>query len=87
MSGFDFKRLNRTMMIYRVVQILLLGLLVFVALQFQQMFVVSGRSQQFMQSLIAAIVCQMILLYPVYKLASRDVGIEVDGCAPGLSPE
>jgi len=87
MSGFDFKRLNRTMMIYRVVQALLLCLLIFVAIQFQQMFTLAGKPQQFIQSLVAAMVCQMILLYPVYRLAGRDVGIEIDGCVPGLSPE
>lgn len=87
MSNFDFKRMNRTMVIYRIVQLLLLCLLVYVALQFQHQFVLLGKPWQFVSSIISAIVCQLILLYPVYKLAWRDAGVEIDGCAPGLSSE
>jgi hypothetical protein len=87
MPRFDFKLLNRTMMIYRIVQILLVVLLVYVALQFQNQFAVLGKSRQFMTSIISAVVYQLILLYPVYKLAWRDVGVEIEGCALGLTPE
>jgi hypothetical protein len=87
MPSFDFKRLNRTMMIYRVIQILLLGLLIFVALQFQQQFILLGKPQQFMSSIVTAIVIQLIMVYPTYKLAWRDVGVEIEGCAVGITPE
>ena len=87
MPSFDFKRLNRTIMIYRVVQTLLVALLIFMAFNFQQLFALRGKPEQFMSSLISAIVCQLILLYPVYKLAWRDAGVEVEGCADGISSE
>lgn len=75
------------MMIYRIVQILLMVLLVYVALQFQNQFAALGKSRQFMTSIISAVVYQLILLYPVYKLAWRDVGVEMEGCVLGLTPE
>lgn len=87
MPSFDFKRLKRTMMIYRVVQTLLVGLLLFMAFNFQQLFALRGRPEQLIGCIIAAIVCQLVLLYPVYRLAWRDAGIEVEGCAAGISTE
>ena len=87
MSSFDFKRLKRTMMIYRTVQTVLVALLVFVALQFQHQFALLGKSQQFTSSIIAAIVVQLLLVYPIYRLAWRDAGVEVEGCAEGLTGE
>ncbi|HEX9078455.1 MAG TPA: hypothetical protein VF795_02630 [Desulfuromonadaceae bacterium] len=87
MPSFDFKRLNRTMMIFRVVQALLVGLLIFLAFNFQQLFSLRGKPEQFMTSILAAIVCQLILVYPVYKLAWRDAGVEIEGCEVGLTTE
>jgi hypothetical protein len=83
----DTKRLSRTILIYRVVQGLLIALLAFVAFNFQMNFVRMGRGDMFISSAIAAVVIQLILLYPVYKLASRDVGITLEGSKPDLSPE
>jgi hypothetical protein len=87
MPSFDFKRLNRTIKIFRVVQALLLALLVFMVVNFQQLFVLRGKPGQLLSSIIAAIVCQLILLYPLYRLAWRDAGVEIEGCAVGLSNE
>lgn len=87
MPGFEFKRVNRTMTIYRIVQIVLAVLLVFMAYNFQQLFALRGKPDQFMFSLIAAIICQLILLYPAYRLSRRDAGIEIEGCAHGISVE
>jgi hypothetical protein len=87
MSSFDFKRLNRTMMIYRVVQGLLVCLMLYVAYIFQINFSMLGRPEKFMSSLVAAIVIQLLLVYPIYRLAWRDAGVEVEGSAAGLSTE
>jgi len=81
------KRVNRTMLIYRVVQALLLALLAYMAFNFQKLFALRGRPDQFMASLVAAVVVQLILIYPVYRLAWRDAGIEIEGSVPGLSTE
>ena len=87
MASFDFKRLNRTMTIYRVVQALLVVLLVYVAFIFQNNFALMGQPEKFTSSIIATIVIQLLLLYPIYRLAWRDAGIEIDGCVVGLTAE
>jgi len=83
----DVKRINRTLMIYRVVQGLLITLLTYMAFNFQRLFTLRGRPDLFVHSIIAAIFVQLILLYPVYRLAGRDAGIEIEGSVPGLSSE
>jgi uncharacterized membrane protein YjjP (DUF1212 family) len=83
----DVKRVNRTVLIYRVVQALLIALLAYMAFNFQRLFALRGRPDQFITSLITAIVVQLILIYPVYRLAWRDAGIEIEGSVPGLSIE
>lgn len=87
MPSFDFKRLNRMMIIYRVVQGLLLCLLVYVAITFQNNFAVLGKPEKFVSSLFAAIVIQLLLLYPIYRLAWRDAGVEIEGSLVGLTKE
>jgi len=83
----DVKRVNRTLMIYRVVQALLIALLAYMAYNFQRFFALRGRPDQFISSIVASMVVQLILFYPVYRLAWRDAGIEIEGSVPGLSSE
>ena len=85
MQGYDFKRLKHMTLIYRVVQIILVILLVYMAFYFQQLFASSGKPAQFFSSFVAAIICQAILFYPAYLLSKRDVGIEVESCAIGIT--
>lgn len=87
MPELDYKRLNRLMMIYRIVQTMLVALLFYMALNFQHHFALKGRPDQFIKSIMIAIVLQLIALYPIYKLAWRDAGIELDGSVSGLSGE
>jgi len=87
MPQIDFKRLSRLMLIYRVVQAVLLALLIYVALNFQQHFVLKNRPDQFFKSILIAVVLQLIIIYPVYKLAWRDAGVEIDGSVSDLTGE
>lgn len=87
MPSLDFKQLNRTITIYRVVQGLLLCLLIYVAYIFQSSFTQLGKPDKFISSIIAAIVVQLLLLYPIYRLAWRDAGVALEGCAAGLTKE
>ena len=75
------------MIIYRVVQALLLCLLIYVAYIFQNSFALMGRPEKFISSIIAAIVIQLLLIYPIYRLAWRDAGVEIEGSAVGLTTE
>ena len=87
MASADFKKLNRQMMIYRIVQTVLTGMLIVVAITFQGRFVALNRAEQFYSSIIAAVIVELLLLYPVYRLAWRDVGIEIDGSQTNLTAE
>ena len=87
MPSLDFKRLKRTLTIYRVVQFLLLALLVAVVYLFQINFAQVGTPEKFMASLKATVLIQLLLFYPILLLARRDVGVELDASVIGLSPE
>ena len=86
MASADFKKLNRQMMIYRIVQSILTGLLIVVAILFQSRFAALGKPELFLRSIMFAVLGQLILLWPVYKLAWRDAGVEIEGAMP-LTPE
>lgn len=87
MPNFNPKKLQRTMLVNRVVQALLIALLIYIAVIFQSLFALQGKPGQFISSIIVAVVVQLLLIYPIYKLAWRDVGIEIDSSAVGITPE
>jgi len=87
MASTDFKKLNRQMMVYRIVQTVLTGMLIVVAIMFQGRFVAIGRAQQFYSSIFAAVTMELLLLYPVYRLAWRDAGIEIEGSRPNATSD
>lgn len=87
MASIDFKKLNRQMMIYRIVQTVLTGMFIVMAIMFQGQFAALHKPSQFFSSLMIAIVVQLLLIYPVYRLAWRDAGVEIEGSMPKLSPE
>jgi Na+/melibiose symporter-like transporter len=87
MAVVEFKRLNRQMLLYRVVQTILVALLVFMAMNYQNLFTMRGKPEQFVSSLVLAIIVQLLLIYPIYKLAWRDAGIEIEGLATNLAAE
>lgn len=87
MASIDLKKLNRQMMIYRIVQTILTGLLIVLAIVFQGRFAALQKPGQFISSVVMAIAVQLLLIYPVYRLAWRDAGVEIEGSTPNLSPE
>ena len=87
MASVDFKKLNRQMMIYRIVQTILTGLLIVLAIVFQGQFAALGKPGQFFSSIMAAVAVQLLLIYPVYRLAWRDAGVEIEGSQPKMTKE
>ncbi|MEI6208074.1 MAG: hypothetical protein WCP20_14935 [Desulfuromonadales bacterium] len=87
MPGFNFKRLNHITIIYRVVQIIMTLLLLFMVYYFQRLFAVNGKPVQIVYSFFASIIFQLILFYPTYRLSSRDANIEIESCALDISVE
>jgi hypothetical protein len=87
MASFDYKKLKRSLIIYRVVQLLLLCLLVVVAYFFQSRFAMMGTPEKFMYSIKITIMGQLLAIYPIYRLAWRDASVEIAGSAIGLTKE
>lgn len=87
MALYDFTRLRRLMLIYRVVQVVLLGLLLFMAFNFQKLFALMGMPGLFIRSLVAGIAFQLVMLYPAWLLAQRDAAVEVEASQNGLTGE
>jgi hypothetical protein len=75
------------MIIYRVVQVALLGLLIFMAFNFQKLFTILGIPALFTRSVMASIAFQLVMIYPVWLLAKRDSDIEFEASLKGLSDE
>ncbi len=87
MASNDFKKLNRQMMIYRIVQTILTGLLIVLAIVFQSKFAALNKPDLFIRSVLFSVVGQLVLIWPVYKLAWRDAGVEIEGSSPKLTKE
>lgn len=85
MASYDFNRLKRLMIIYRVVQVGLLGLLIFMAFNFQQLFMLIGMPGLFTRSVLIGVFAQLLMLYPAWLLAKRDVAVEIEASQTGLS--
>jgi hypothetical protein len=86
-SSFDFRKLRRLINIYAVVQVVLVALLIYVAIIFQAGLQAEGRAPRFLHSVIATLVIQLALFYPINKFAGREAKREVAALAPGLTPE
>jgi hypothetical protein len=84
---FDFKKLRRLITIYAVVQVFLVALLIFMAVNFQAGLQAEGRPQRFLHGVIASLVIQLALFYPINRFATNEAKREVDSCATNLSTE
>ncbi len=80
---YDFKKLRRLITIYGVVQVVLIGLLIYMALNFQAQM----TSDRFLKTVVITLIIQAALFYPINKFAIRESGREVDASATGLSPD
>lgn len=87
MASYDFTRLKRLTIIYNVVQVGLLGLLLFMAYNFMLAFAKYGMSGLFVKSFIMAVAVQLICMYPAWWLAGKDVEVEVETSLVGVTPE
>lgn len=79
-KSYDFKKQRIFIKIFGVAQVFLIGLLAYMAVLFQ-----SALQQQFIKSVVASLVIQLALFYPVYRFATREATREVDACNTGLT--
>lgn len=76
------RRMRRTLIIHRIVQILLIALLVYMALLFQQRFQVKYDSlKPFYNSVIFTILIQVALFFPIRKFANKEATRELVAAA------
>ena len=84
---FDFKKLQRFITIYAVVQVVLILLLVYVAASFQGGFQMAGYPQRFFHSIILSLLIQLALFYPIWKFAGSEATREVNASEVGLGAD
>jgi hypothetical protein len=84
MATYNFTRLKRLMMVYWIVQAVLLALLVFMAVKFQELFVMLKAPELFIKGIVIAIIIQLLMVYPAWLLAKRDVTVDISAAVEGL---
>lgn len=77
---FDFKKLRIFIKIYYVAQAFLIALLVYMAVHFQALL-----QQRFMTSVLASLLVQLALFYPVFRFAAREANRDIESSAVGLT--
>ena len=77
---FDFKKQRIFIKIFGVAQVFLIGLLVYMAILFQ-----AALQQRFISSVVATLVIQLALFYPIYRFAVREASREIEASAVGLT--
>jgi phage-related holin len=80
----DYNRLRKMTKIYLVIQVFLVILLVFMALNFQAKMLAEGVSQRFLHSVVAAVMIQLALFYPIKRFAGNEAEREIEALTPGL---
>ena len=71
------RRLRRTLLIQGIVQILLCALLIYMALHFQQLFQAKDTPHIFRNSLLATLLLQLALFFPLRTFAGKEAQREL----------
>ncbi|MDY0301264.1 MAG: hypothetical protein RBQ99_06740 [Trichlorobacter sp.] len=87
MSAYNLTRLRRLVVIYRVIQIALIGLLMFMAYNFIHLFAGQGRPDFLFKSVLLSVVVMLLLIYPAWLLAGKDLQVEVEASLVGITSE
>ncbi len=87
MAQYNLIKLKRLTIIYRMIQVALLGLFMFMAFNFMQLFGKLGTPDYFFKALMISLVIQLILLYPAWQLAGRDLEVEIETSRSDITPE
>ena len=78
------RRIRNTLIIQRIVQIVLIALLLYMALHFQRTFQAKhGNLRPFYNSLIATLLIQVALFFPIRKFADKEANRELGAAAKG----
>lgn len=80
----DYNRLRKMTKIYLVIQIFLVGLLIFMAFRFQAKFVLDGNAKAFTGGIAIAAVMQLAIFWPIRKFAQYEADREIESNQPNL---
>jgi len=81
------RRMHRSLLIHRIVQIMLTVLLVYMALHFQQLFLAKGTPHIFRNSLLATLLLQFVLFFPLRRFAGNEAKRELAATAVQATTE
>ena len=81
------RRLQRTLLIHRIVQLLLCALLIYMALHFQQLFQARGEPHIFRNSLLATLLIEFALFFPIRRFAGNEAQREFAAAAAQVTVE
>ena len=81
------RRLHRSLLIHRIVQGLLCVLLVYMALHFQQLFAAKGTPHIFRNSLLATLLLQFALFFPIRRYAGNEARRELAAAATQVTSD
>ena len=77
-ESIGIRRLRRTLVIHRIVQVALIGLLIYMVIHFQQLFQEKYDSlKPFWNSVILTVLVQVGVFFPIRKLAEKEALREV----------
>lgn len=75
------RRIRKTLIIHRIVQIALMALLLYMALHFMQKFETAGNMKPFYNSLIITLLIQVALFFPIRKFTEKEAIREINAAA------
>ena len=87
MATHDLTRLKRLTIIYRLIQVILMGLFIFMAYNFMLMFAKQGTPDYFTKAVMITLIVQFLLMYPAWWLSGRDLTVEVEAGRVGITDE
>ena len=68
----NYKKVAKTIKIFAVAQLGMVAMLIYMAILFQQKLQAIGRTDSFVNAVIATFVIQMVCFYPIYKFSSKE---------------
>jgi hypothetical protein len=71
-TTMEYGKMNKVIKIFGVVQLGLIALLVYMAVNFQEKLRMVGREYRFMHGVLASFVVQLLILYPIFKFAEKE---------------
>jgi Mn2+/Fe2+ NRAMP family transporter len=83
----NYKKVGRTIRIFAVAQAGLIAMLVYMAILFQGKFRVMGRTDSFMYGVIASVIIQLAIFYPIYKFSGKEAERDLSLTSTNLSTE